>query len=300
MKKEYMLYIDYMKGIAMILVICSHILSLNNMCGCIASTIHNPAFYFASGILLAQANLKEFRLFIWSKGKRLIYPFMLWSFIFGEIYCLIKDVSLINGLINAVNKLWFLPVLMFAFVMISILDKIKIKRIVMIISWLSLIVVSSLLSSMIGKILFFSFLVYIGREFANIEITKNKIVIMIIIFVFSSIGLFGSGYITIQDDIVPGYKLVIIFAISFVGACMLKEISKVLANLIEIRFLYFIGRNSLYYYVLHYFSLYYMEMVNVSFEYRHIIGIFLAFLIPTLYCLFGKKTVLNRICFGYK
>lgn len=82
-------YLDTAKGIAVLLVIIGHIYSMLPIpiLACITS-LHNPTFYAASGILLAagRAKLNEnMTVVLKKKFVRLIIPFGLWSLIYASV-----------------------------------------------------------------------------------------------------------------------------------------------------------------------------------------------------------------------
>lgn len=116
-------YLDYAKGIAIILVVLGHIFSGGNVKTYIYS-FHMPLFFIISGYLFNYSNVKSFKEFINKKIKAYLIPYVTFSIINILGYYLLSGLSLIvlrNNLLETIKfcgigALWFLPVLFIAFV----------------------------------------------------------------------------------------------------------------------------------------------------------------------------------------
>ena len=114
-------YLDYSKGIAIILVVLGHICSEGNIKTYIYS-FHMPLFFIISGYLFNYSNVKSFKEFINKKIKAYLIPYVTFSIINILGYYLLSGLSLIvlrNNLLETIKfcgigALWFLPVLFIA------------------------------------------------------------------------------------------------------------------------------------------------------------------------------------------
>lgn len=101
MQKQHLLYIDVLKGFAILLVVMGHVLAwqFENFSQVDDSKVlflwhaiysfHMPLFFFVSGFLFSRSNFdrKETSAFIWKKIKTLLFPFVT----MGILIYLIRD-----------------------------------------------------------------------------------------------------------------------------------------------------------------------------------------------------------------
>lgn len=125
-------YIDYMKALAMILVIMGHINYANGDVKQWIYSFHMPAFFFCSGLLLTDYKCKEsgFRPVITKRFKRLMIPYLLWALLFAKFsipnFCKIiygSYWSIVSS--GSLSSLWFLPVMFVALLFFYISEKLK-------------------------------------------------------------------------------------------------------------------------------------------------------------------------------
>ena len=117
--KQNIRYIDYFKALLMLLVILAHINFANQAIKPWIYAFLMPAFFFASGMLIKDhpiANFRECGLLMWKKFMALMFPYFLWALIYASLdernLILIlygSHKSLIKA--NTLTSLWFLPVL---------------------------------------------------------------------------------------------------------------------------------------------------------------------------------------------
>ena len=108
-------YLDYSKGIAIILVVLGHICSGGNIKTYIYS-FHMPLFFITSGYLFNYSNVKSLKEFINKKAKAYLIPYITFSIINILGYYLLSGLSLIalkNNLLETIKfcgigALWFL------------------------------------------------------------------------------------------------------------------------------------------------------------------------------------------------
>lgn len=309
-------YIDLMKGVAMILVIATHILPFSEQTNSVLSSLHNSTFYFASGILFFPTGnmLKEGKLSIKDilikKLYRIVYPCLVWVFLYSLLeICLqyvLNDtmVAVFYIALNAINRLWFLPVLFVAFIFNSVLWRFDVNEKLVIAVWIVSIFVSALFSSAISKVLFFSFLVWLGTLCANVYITGKMSVFFLGLYIVACyFAFFSRGYISEEDAIRAGYKLFILYMIATIGALMMWSIAWEVCRYVNAKSISFftdMGKNSIYFYIMHYFSIYFFEHIPIQSALVKICCFLMALLIPLLYIKFVKCTAINKYLFCIK
>jgi len=115
-------WIDTARGIGVILVVIGHISSINNGIGQWIYSFHMPLFFVISGILFSikkEAD-KSFGVFVLSRVKGIIYPYLMISFLNIIYDLLLHGINhavgyLIDTLtLNGILALWFLPALFIA------------------------------------------------------------------------------------------------------------------------------------------------------------------------------------------
>lgn len=127
-------YLDYAKGIGIILVVLGHILSKGNIKIYIYS-FHMPLFFIISGYLFNYINIINFKEVINKKIKALLIPYLTFSLIniFGEYilsglsFTVLKKNFLETIKFSGIGALWFLPALFIA-EFIFIFCKLNISR----------------------------------------------------------------------------------------------------------------------------------------------------------------------------
>jgi surface polysaccharide O-acyltransferase-like enzyme len=152
MKKEYLNEVDFMRVCLIVTLVLSHSFApFSGSWAPIAETqipaywwlgnllrsIVNESFVFISGYVFGfqvrtkGLGLLSLKSIIRSKAMRLLIP----SFIFSAIYLLVfglKDgetfIRAGYSIFNGRGHMWFLPMLMWCFIFISIIEKIKVKR----------------------------------------------------------------------------------------------------------------------------------------------------------------------------
>lgn len=127
--KKRILYIDYVKAIAIIGVIIAHVNFANQGVKAWLTSFLMPVFFFATGLVLdfTRSTWEDLMVVTRKFFKRLMLPFLLWGLIFSKFS--IPNLLLIcYGSYRSIHKagsltsLWFLPVMFFTvliFFMIS-------------------------------------------------------------------------------------------------------------------------------------------------------------------------------------
>ncbi len=139
-------YIDFYKGIGIILMIMGHI-GYGKIFNKFIHAFHMPMFFIITGFLFYNSYSKKFKEFLKTKSKQLLIPYFIFGFLHLLIFCLLninntqeiihKTQSLL--FINTNNMpitgaLWFLTALFFAEIIYFLISKInnRIKPLVII------------------------------------------------------------------------------------------------------------------------------------------------------------------------
>ena len=112
------LYIDYMKAIAMILVIMGHVNFANGDVKAWIYSFHMPAFFFCTGLVL-RAEIISFKDTLQKKFRRLMLPYLLWALLYAK-FTVPHCMKIVYGSYWSIagsgssTNLWFLPVMFMA------------------------------------------------------------------------------------------------------------------------------------------------------------------------------------------
>lgn len=129
MSKQRILYVDYFKAMAIILVIAAHVNFAN---GCIKPWITSfvmPAFFFSSGLVLRSGSDISLKDTLINKLQRLMLPYVLWAvfyarFSFPNLLKIFYGSSVSITSSSSLSSLWFLPVMFTALVFFYLFVKI--------------------------------------------------------------------------------------------------------------------------------------------------------------------------------
>lgn len=287
-------YLDYSKGIAIILVVLGHICSGGNIKTYIYS-FHMPLFFIISGYLFNYSNVKSLKEFINKKAKAYLIPYMTFSIINISGYYLLSGLSLIalkNNLLDTIKfcgigALWFLPVL-FSAEAIFIFCKINNKKFIY--SVLIFIVVSGIALSIWILTRSFIALILIRSMIALIFITIGYFLYNIIqnldlkwyqIIMITSLTIIlarMNGYVDLWG--IQFNNILLYFINSILGSLNIIFISKKLTN----RLLSFWGRNTLIIMATHQLILTMFSKIDIVNELNFITKLILVLIIeyPTI------------------
>lgn len=131
--KNRILYVDYMKAVAMILVIMGHVNFANASVKAWIYSFHMPAFFFCTGLVLSVGGAFSLRDTCKSKILRLMLPYLLWGLIYAQFsitnllkICYGSYWSIANS--GSSSNLWFLPVMFVALTLFYIYTKTGLAR----------------------------------------------------------------------------------------------------------------------------------------------------------------------------
>ena len=266
-------YLDYAKGIAIILVVLGHIFSGGNIKTYIYS-FHMPLFFIISGYLFNYSNVKSFKEFINKKIKAYLIPYVTFSIINILGYYLLSGLSLIvlrNNLLETIifcgiGALWFLPILFIAetiFMFCKFNNK-KIIYSVLIFIGVSVISLSiwALTRSFIALILIRSMIslifIIIGYSLCNVIKNLNLKWYQIAIITILNIALAViNGYVDLWG--IQFNNIILYFINSILGSLNIISISKKINS----KLLSFWGRNTLIIMATHQLILTMFSKINI-------------------------------------
>ncbi|SOD99816.1 acyltransferase family protein [Spirosoma fluviale] len=272
---ERFIYIDRLKGVAIVLVVIGHIIQFNtvessqNVLFGIIYSFHMPLFMFISGYL-AQKTVKDsiynnYLLFLKKKAQSLLIPYFVWSlvvdklFFVEEIHYSLKDpITLIkNG-----SGLWFLLYLFllyltysaFFYVSIKINKRIYVLVDILIICLLLLcfvLVKKMQLVSYIDSLTLYFLFFFSGVIISKYQKIKNVMLEKYTFSIFLTVFLILSIHYKFTDTSLFNKLIKLIVAYSAIMALYYITI-KISWNAFVDRCISYCGRNSLIIYATHF------------------------------------------------
>lgn len=268
-------WVDYAKGLGIILVVYGHIsegvfnagMTINNNLYTAIDTIiysfHMPLFFFLSGLFFTSSFQKRgFKNTIINKVDTIFYPFLIWSILQGIIEATLSKYT--NGHVTYTQvfsllwepraQFWFLYVLFFTFIIASILflKTRSTKLMILVAGFFSIVYIFQshlpqihILTLGYAHIVFF----FIGVLVIQLDcINKlNNIKAFIAILALFIISEYWFAIIEGFGRLDRGFYS---FIIASIGITFIVTLSMQLAKL-NLRFLAYIGKSSLYIYLLH-------------------------------------------------
>ena len=268
-------WVDYAKGLGIILVVYGHISegvfnagmamdrSLYTAIDTIIYSFHMPLFFFLSGLFFTSSLTKRgFKNNIINKFDTIFYPYIIWSILQGIIEATLSKYT--NGHVTYTEvfsllwepraQFWFLYVLFFTFIIASIvfIKNRNTKLMISMVCFFSLIYIfQSHLPSIyvftlcyVHMVFFFIGVLVIQLDCINKLNNLKSFLLISLLFVISQYWfIFIEGFSRLDRGL---YSFIIaIIAITFIVALSM-QLSK-----LNIRLLAYIGESSLYIYLLH-------------------------------------------------
>ena len=158
--KERLLWVDYGKGIGILLIVILHVISGIESANLaiqqqgfaltrqIITTFASPAFLFLSGLFTERSYAKRsFGVFLTEKVKALLYPYLIWTIIMGSMQVILANYTngeatwadLLNAWYLPLGHLWFLYTLTIFYTLYAIAKKASPKNGLAILSILALL-----------------------------------------------------------------------------------------------------------------------------------------------------------------
>ncbi|MHB2213496.1 acyltransferase family protein [Raoultella ornithinolytica] len=319
-------WVDYAKGIGIVLVVYGHIARGLYNSGIIPDSkvyffldaliysFHMPLFFFLSGVFILKSYLsKGFRDFYFNKIDTILYPYVIWSLLQGVIEVFLSKYTNGTASIQEVLSLlwhpraqfWFLYALFINFIFLALIlkfcEKIDIKILVPVILVFSLIIYLQFASiqdvnplNYIVHNMFFLVLGMLFYQFSIKNFLSNHCVLFFVFFTF--LFLIQAFYIFYM----PSDKKYDIVRIAFaiIGIGMLTSLCMVIDRhfIARIkRILSLLGIYSMPIYLMHILvgsgiRIVLYKVVKIHNFYAHIIiGVIGAIIIPIIIAIFLKK-----------
>ena len=283
LEKKRMAWVDYLRGLAIILVVYRHILiglQRSNLdvpsalvtANMIFFSFRMPLFFILSGIFIngsiARRPLKQL---IWIKFENLLYPYLVWSFIQVTLQIFLNkytnsdrtfwDYTYIFYQPRGLDQFWYLPAL-FNTTVIYLLIKVKLNPPVW--SQLLLGVLFYMLSPLLDKIsmlsdwmefyIFFALGDAISKVFFEERIQrifKNPWTLVVVAPIFVATQLFYLSIPGLADGRPEGFAQVEFLAVALIGCFSMFVLAFRMQAWNFLPFLRVLGFHSLFIYVMH-------------------------------------------------
>lgn len=279
-------YLDYAKGIGILLVVLGHI--YNNSVKLWIYSFHMPLFFIISGYLLEYNKTydREFKDVLVSRLKSLIIPFYVYSVINTFVLLCLNNFSKEILIENAIRiatlqgkgGIWFLPCLFFAeLIYVALRKNINNKFIVNLIIGILFIIslfanTDRLLVVVIARIFIALGFLCIGNIIIS-SIDKYNInwIFIVCIFALTIVGSIFNGVIDLFSLVLGRYKILYVIS-SILGTILIISICKKLDNRNLSKLKYF-GVNSLIIMITH------KSIINII---AYFIGIYTDYIYGTI------------------
>lgn len=304
------LYIDALRGFAILLVIVGHLIQYNYKSGIenpifnVIYCFHMPLFFFISGITLAvnkrKNNISLFK-FIGQRLKALILPSISWTLLVPLFF---QDKLMFNG---AISAFWFLNVLFFIHVVDEVLTRCSESFGIIIKPILVILLASICFLLDFKRIPIWYFVIFeIGYyyQFYRINNKLNGHIMSIMVLVFLLLcGYYEYGKTAAGNP----ERIWLMMPLSLLASLSFIYLFSYLPDKVNMWFGN-IGRRTLAIYLCHFVfvSMPYIEILDVSFTppFQFIILLSIAFLISYLclgvQMLIGYFPLLNLLLYGKK
>lgn len=272
-------YLDYAKGIGILLVVLAHIYCFNpdinrELLVIWIYSFHMPLFFIISGMLLKYKNENDIKKVIISRIKGLLIPYLFFSLLSIIVKIIIngfdKNMVIWDLIYSAIgigiDVLWFLPALFIGEILFVLINKMIKNNYAKVLLIAFLFIGSTFISKENGLILLlisrglialgFVAIGYLGFEFVHNR--DINLVILITLFIIHIITSRMNGFVDL-NNLVFNNKLLYIFN-SILGSFILIELCK----LIKSNILVYLGKNSLIIMAIH---------LNLIYLFRKYIGL---------------------------
>lgn len=169
--------------------------------GIITYTFFLQAFVFISGYIFGMQSIRQpetlkISYIIKSKFKRLLLPSIIFSVIYYIIFFEIKDslFSMVYNIIIGVGHLWFLPMLFWCFLGISIIEKIKLNKYIIACLTLLAAIFYINLPLRIGESACYFFFFYLGYGITTNTFPIKRLLTNYCVLIFAIIYVLGCIY----------------------------------------------------------------------------------------------------------
>jgi len=312
MNSQRLNYLDYAKGIGIILVILGHIFSKSELfIKNYIYSFHMPLFFLISGILYFVFEKKKYSIKNYFKKNvsLLFLPYLLWGLIFCKftlknLLLLLYGSQISLSKAGSLSSLWFIPCFFISnvvFILFCHQKKDLNKVIIFLIGVLGSIFLPRIeigypfsIDTAFSGVTFIIIGYYISKYF--LKFLKNKVILMFL-GILSIFSFFNSNnnYILMATRVFNNNVLFYIFAI--IGSLFIISLSMNLSNK-KLQILDFFGENSLLILMIHKLVIIIFETIFSKFLTRNILYFILMIIcvIPIVFCL---AIIINRMSFVF-
>lgn len=313
-------WVDYAKGLGIILVVIGHVLrgineadmGLNENFFIVSDfliySFHMPLFFFLSGVFVEKSVNKNFKTTILKKANSLLYPYFLWSIIQGTIMLILSSftnremtIGILGKIVyDPIDQFWFVYTLFFIFITYFTLRRKLIINQLLILSFILFFLSFYVDYWVLGSIFYYLIFLILG-VYHNKIITKSDHYYLTIIILSLFVLL---NYIQLSFDLKYPINALFIIATALSGILLTVKISKKIVGIRLFSFLNYFGEMSMVIYLAHIlgasgFRIVLSKFIGVENIYIHIIGGTLAGLLcPLLLYYVARKIKIEKVLFG--
>ena len=324
MEKHRINWIDYAKGIGIILVVYGHMIrgmsqqisaEFFYISDSVVYGFHMPLFFFLAGLFVEKWAASPSKIALKQKVLTLIYPYFLWSIVQGLINfflsCYTNTPMSLKTLLNIafmpIAQFWFLYVLFFIYFLYYFLRKFLDIRAIFLISLL-MFLVSPFVKFWVLGLVFINFIFFTGGAFVfskfnikNFEkvCTPKILSAVFVVFAFSNY-VFVANCKNTQIFI----KNMLSLPIAVIGTIFCLILAAVLANHNIFPKLKYIGSVSMIIYLTHIIFSAGIRIVMLKLFHIHniyfimLICVLFGVLLPIAFFKISTKLGLNKVLFG--
>ena len=324
MKKDRINWIDYAKGIGIILVVYGHMIrglstqitpSIFHISDRLVYGFHMPLFFFLAGLFVAKWSASAPKIAIKQKLLILAYPYFLWSIIQGGINIVLSGYTnsamdlktLLNIIFFPISQFWFLYVLFFIYLLYYLLKKFLNIKTIFLIS-LFMFFLSPFINFWVFKLIFSNFVFFTSSSLIfskfNLKNLENICTAKILLIAFIIFSLSNYVFISNYKNMGIFIKNIISLPIGFIGIIFCMVLASVLAKNNILPKLKYLGSLSMVIYLAHtifsagtrivLLKLFYIDNIYLLIFFGVLFGVFLPVLLYEVSTRFG----LVRLLFG--
>ncbi len=301
-------YINYARGIAIILVVFGHMIEMTLINESVKFNIdfafyllHVPTFLLISGYLFKYTKERhDLKHIIITKTKGLLCVYILWGIVLSIFTYFVNNLSMIDSVKYSLNAIWYLLFLWLCIIGIIVIELFPKK--VRYILWamiLLLAIIAPFYSGGIAKIII-HFLIFSLGYYGFEYIINNRIKYMVVIFFAVSVVLsYYTGKVSMKNaESLDVYSL-LLFMLKIIGSMIIPIIVYEFEKMKKIQWLNKLGGMTLYIYVLHFFLIGLYKNIHNSSVVVYILSACIVIFITYLVAVFVKKNKKLNILFTF-
>ncbi len=297
-------FVDYSRALAISIVVIGHMIEMTNVgdlkwkIDTLCYLLHVPTFLIISGYLFSKSSRRyEPKEIIISKSKRLLFPYVLWTFILALYSVLLNGMSFEDAFRYAYNALWYFAFLWACIIGTSVLMMLHCFKLNILMVGISIGgVIGTIYNSTVAKICIHYLIFLIGFYLLEHIVAFKYKYFLIMLFVFCFLFCVSTGYLSLFDALNTGFKTFYVFMLKILGACFLPicfsylEKRKMMSTMIKL------GGNTIYIYILHFFIIAIYKNINNDSWIVFIMSVVIVMVITNLLAeIFKKNRYLNKL-----